>query len=78
MEVNIMINVEKVIRVLGYIVYTIIWSPVIILCLTIMPIVYGANCIKIGEPIKNVVTMYKNALLNGVQHDVNFIQTGKW
>lgn len=73
-----MINVEKVIRVLGYIVYTIIWSPVIILCLTIIPIVYGANYIKNGEPIKNVVTMYKNALLNGVQHDVNFIQTGKW
>ena len=73
-----MINVEKVIRVLGYIVYTIIWSPVIILCLTIIPIVYSANYIKNGEPIKNVVTMYKNALLNGVQHDVNFIQTGKW
>ena len=73
-----MINVEKVIRVLGYIVYTIIWSPVIILCLTIIPIVYGANRIKNGEPIKNVVTMYKNALLNGVQHDINFIQTGKW
>ena len=73
-----MINVEKVVRVLGYIVYTIIWSPVIILCLTIIPIVYGANYIKNGEPIKNVVTMYKNALLNGVQHDANFIQTGKW
>ena len=73
-----MINVEKVIRVLGYIVYTIIWSPVIILCLTIIPIVYSANYIKNGESIKNVVTMYKNALLNGVQHDVNFIQTGKW
>lgn len=73
-----MFNVEKVIRILGYIVYTILWSPVIILGLTIMPIVYGAMCIRAGKPFKNIVTMYKDMLVNGIRHDMEFIQTGVW
>lgn len=73
-----MINVEKVIRVLGYIVYTILWSPVIVLCLTITPIIYGGMCIRNGKPIKEFFTMWKDSLVNSIRHDMEFIQTGVW
>lgn len=73
-----MFDVEKVIRVLGYIVYTILWSPVIILCLTITPIIYSGMCVREGKPVNNVITMFKDSLVNGIQHDMEFIQTGKW
>lgn len=73
-----MFNVEKVIRVLGYVVYTILWSPVIVLCLTVMPFIYGGMCVRNGKPIGNLFTMFKDALVNGVRHDMEFIQTGIW
>lgn len=73
-----MFDVEKVIRVLGYIVYTILWSPVIVLCLTITPIVYGGMCIRSGKSIGNMVSMCVESLKSGIRHDMEFIQTGKW
>lgn len=73
-----MINVEKVVRVLGYIVYTILWSPVIVLVLTVAPIAYGGMCIKNGKPIKEVFAMYKEYVANGIRHDAAFLKTGEW
>lgn len=61
-----MFNVEKVIRVLGYIVYTILWSPVIVLYITIMPFIYGGMCIRNDKPIGNLFTMFKDTLVNQV------------
>lgn len=76
-EVNIM-NVEKIIRTLGYIVYTALWSPIIVLLITIVPVVWFAMCIRNAVPIKEGYAAFKRLLMAGIQHDVNFIRTGKW
>lgn len=71
-------NVEKVIRVLGFIVYTALWMPVIVLTLVIVPIIWIAMCIRTGSSVKRCVKRLKNAFVFGVKHDVEFIRTGKW
>ena len=71
-------DVEKIIRVLGYIVYTALWSPVIILTLVVAPIVWLAMFVRAGLPAKDGINACTTALKNSVQHDINFIQTGKW
>lgn len=71
-------NVGKVIRVLGYIVYTILWLPIIVLYIVGMPIVHAALSIRSGQPVKNSITIYKDSLANSIKHDANFIQTGEW
>lgn len=71
-------NVEKVIRVLGYIVYTALWSPVIVLALVVVPVVYAAMWVRAGLPIKECLTAIKGQLMNGIRHDMEFIETGKW
>lgn len=77
MEVIIM-DVEKVIRILGYIVYTALWSPVIILTLLFGPIVWIALYMRAGLPIKAATDTFARALLNNIHHDMDFIRTGKW
>ena len=76
-EENIM-NVAKIIRILGYIVYTILWSPVIVLCIIGMPIVAAGLCIRSGGTGKEGIAAYKDLLIKSVQHDINFIRTGEW
>lgn len=71
-------DVEKVIRVLGYIVYTALWSPVIVLALVITPVVWIAMYVRAGRPIKEGIETWARALLNNIHHDIDFIQTGKW
>lgn len=71
-------NVEKVIRVLGYLLYTILWLPVIVLCFTITPIVWILMYIRVGQPVKQCVKRFKNALAASIKHDVVFLQTGRW
>ncbi len=73
-----MINVEKVIRVLGYIVYTILWSPIVILGLVVLPIVTFCWGLRIGLTIRESIQWYTNMLKTSVQHDINFIKTGVW
>lgn len=73
-----MINVEKVVRVLGYIVYTILWSPVIIAYIVIVPIIRLAMYIRYGLPLARCIATFKNQLIDSVKHDMEFIQTGKW
>lgn len=71
-------NVEKVIRVLGYIVYLALWSPIIVLCLTVMPLVWVMMHIRAGRSAKEGIKQYKDALMSSIRHDVEFIRTGKW
>lgn len=71
-------NVEKVIRVIGYAIYTALWSPVIVLFLTVTPIVVGGWSIRNGVPFKEGFDTYKDILIKSVQHDAEFIKTGKW
>ena len=77
MEV-ITMNVEKVIRILGYIVYTALWSPVIVIGIVVLPIVWLAMHIRAGLPIRGCVKSIKNLFVTGIQHDMEFIRTGKW
>lgn len=71
-------NVEKVIRVLGYIVYLALWSPIIVLCLTVMPLVWIGMYIRSGRPAKEALGRYSDAVMSGIRHDAEFIRTGKW
>lgn len=67
-------NVEMFIRFLGYIVYTLLWSPVIVLCLIILPIVYMIMFKSVTEGLK----LYCQALEANIRHDIEFIKTGVW
>lgn len=67
-------NVEKFIRILGYIVYVALWSPVIVLLMVILPIWVMCMC----KSIPNGWVMYKKALKYGFEHDAEFIKTGVW
>lgn len=71
-------NVEKIIRVIGYAVYTALWSPVIVLFLTVTPIVVGGWSIRNGVPFKEGFVAYNDILIRSIQHDIEFIKTGKW
>ena len=73
-----MLNVEKIIRVLGYIMYTILWSPFIILVLVFAPIMVLIIGIRNGWKIKDLVRGYFKELKAGFDHDKRFIKTGEW
>lgn len=71
-------DVAKLIRTIGYIVYTIIWSPIVILALVSLPIVALALCwghrITLGVTFKCMA----NLLKKGYAHDMKFINEGVW
>ena len=67
-------NVEKFIRVLGYIVYAALWSPVIVFAMIVGPFV----SMIMFKSIKGGLTVYKMALESGFKHDMEFIKTGVW
>lgn len=71
-------KVEKIIRVLGYTVYTALWLPAIVFCIVAMPIVYAAIWARHGWPIKEGLKEFKKLLVENIRHDVEFIQTGRW
>lgn len=67
-------TVEKFIRILGYIVYAALWSPVIVLGLIILPVVY----IILFKSIKDGLSACMKAMKIGIKHDMEFINTGVW
>lgn len=73
-----MLNVEKIVRILGYIMYTILWSPIIIVGLVVVPIVYIAWGIRGGRRIKDIVSDLIRIQKTAVAHDIHFIKTGEW
>lgn len=73
-----MLNVEKIIRILGYIMYTILWSPFIILVLALSPIMVLIVSLRNGWRIRDIMRWYLNKLKEGFNHDKNFINTGEW
>ena len=73
-----MLNVEKVIRLLGYIVYVILWLPVILVGLVVFPIIALLFAIKYRLGVKAIMQAYLKLLKAGFNHDINFIQTGIW
>ena len=70
--------VEKFIRILGYIVYTALWSPVIVLFLLLAPIVWVVTFVRSGMTVREACKFYIQALMNGIRHDMEFIRTGVW
>lgn len=71
-------NVEKIIRVLGYAVYTALWLPLIVLAIVTAPIVVLVVDLRTGRSIKGSINSLKTMFCDSIRHDVNFIQTGKW
>lgn len=73
-----MLNVEKIIRMLGYVMYNIFWLPIIIPVLVLAPIMALVIGIRNGWRIKTVMRGYFDELKNSFEHDKNFIKTGEW
>ena len=73
-----MINVPKVIRVMGYIVYNILWSPIIIAYLLLGPILVLGMTVRNGGETKNVINDYVTTVRDHVKHDIAFLNTGNW
>ena len=73
-------DVAKVIRILGYIVYTALWSPVIVIALVVAPIMYGVLGYKFGKfaGVKEWLKLWWVAQVNNIKHDMYFIKTGVW
>lgn len=67
-------TVEKFIRILGYIVYVALWSPVIVLGIIIFPIVF----MVMFRSIPDGLVMFGMALKTSFKHDMGFINTGVW
>ena len=71
-------NVEKIIRILGYIVYTILWMPVIILVAILGPLMWLCIGIRLGCSAADCMRGYAEILKRSIKHDVDFIRYGHW
>jgi hypothetical protein len=71
---EIIMTVEKFIRILGYIGYVALWAPVIVLTLIVIPLWVAAKTKSI--PVTGAVIDY--GLKAGLNHDRKFIETGVW
>ena len=67
-------TVEKFIRILGYIVYVALWSPVIVLIMIALP---GWVTIK-TKSLPFTWMLLKDGLKASINHDMEFIKTGVW
>ena len=67
-------TVEKFIRILGYVVYAALWSPIIVLGLIVLPMVF----MIMFKSIKDGLSVFMMALKNSIRHDMEFIRTGVW
>lgn len=71
-------TVEMFIRILGYIVYCILWSPVVAVLLLVMPVVCLVVFMRAGMTARESIVMFKDAMKNNIRHDMEFIRTGVW
>ena len=76
--IDMLYDVEKVIRVLGYMVYVALWSPVIVVLLPVMSVIWLVQFKRIGFTTKEAMKTLCEAFKTGIMHDVNFIKTGVW
>lgn len=67
-------TVEKFIRILGYIVYVALWSPVIVLIAIVLPIWVAIKT----KSLSLTWTLIRDGFKYGINHDMNFIKTGVW
>ena len=74
-------DVPKVIRAIGYTVYTILCSPIILFYMVvIMPvyIVYLTIVLKPRSGLKEVLCMIYRGIKEGHYNGMHFIKTGEW
>ena len=67
-------TVEKFIRILGYIVYVALWSPVIVLIAIMLPVWVLIKT----KSLSLTCTLLKMGFKSGIAHDMEFINTGVW
>ena len=67
-------TVEKFIRILGYIVYVALWSPVIVLISIMLPVWVLIKT----ESLSLTWWLVKDGIKTGIRHDMEFIKTGVW
>lgn len=67
-------NVEKFIRILGYIVYVALWSPVIVLISIMLPVWVLIKT----ESLSLTWMLLKDGVKTGIRHDMEFIRNGVW
>lgn len=67
-------NVEKFIRILGYIVYVALWSPVIVLISIMLPVWVLIKT----ESLSLTWWLLKDGVKTGIKHDMEFINNGVW
>lgn len=71
-------TVEKFIRILGYIVYCILWSPITAVLLPVVTIVWLVAFARMGFTAKETMALYLKTIKTSIQHDIVFIKTGIW
>ena len=71
-------TVEKFIRTLGYIVYVILWAPLLALIIPGVTIAYMVMLMRLGFTFKETCNAYAQAMKNSIRHDMEFIRTGVW
>ena len=67
-------TVEKFIRILGYVVYVALWSPVIVLIAIVLPVWVAIKT----KSLSFTWMLMKDGFKYGISHDMNFIKTGVW
>lgn len=67
-------TVEKFIRILGYVVYVALWSPVIVFIMVALPALVAIKT----RSISLTWMLLKDGLKTGIKHDMMFINTGVW
>lgn len=67
-------TVEKFIRILGYIVYVALWSPVIVFIMVALPAWVAIKT----RSISLTWMLLKDGLKTGIKHDMMFINDGVW
>lgn len=67
-------TVEKFIRILGYVVYVALWSPVIAFIMVVLPAWVAIKT----KSISLTWMLIKDGLKTGIRHDMEFIKTGVW
>ena len=71
-------NIEKFIRILGYIVYVTLWAPMLVIITPIATIAFVAIYTRLGFTFKETCTLYAKSMKNSILHDMEFIRTGIW
>lgn len=71
-------NVEKFIRILGYIVYVILWSPILVVLTPVLAIAMTVVFMQAGMTIKEAIPLTGKSYMGGIRHDMHFIKTGNW